>query len=417
MRRAISYAATSLLALGALTATTAQSPSDDAVTLASSGTRQIDLHKWDTADSFRSGTRSGTAVHDGKLVLDRVTGHRTRGGHTYDAATWVSPWKTPGFSFTNLVASWTATTPGDTWLRVEVRGRSASRTVTSWDMLADWAMGDAHVRRTSFGAQPDDGTTVDVDTWKTGGLSAYQLRVSLMRRTGTTATPAVDLVAGMASRLPASAGATSRPGPGDGRVLPVPQFSQMTHRGEFPKWGGGGEAWCSPTSTSMVLAYYGKLPHAGAYDWVPQTYPDRWVDHAARGTYDHRYDGTGNWPFNTAYAGPRAGQAFVTRLANLRQAGRFIAAGIPVVVSVAFGPGELSGAPISATHGHLIVIAGFTRTGDVVVNDPAASTDAGVRRTYDRAQFERAWLNGSGGTAYVIHDAAHPLPGYSNGNW
>ena len=30
--------------------------------------------------------------------------------------------------------------------------------------------------------------------------------------------------------------------------------------GEYPQYGGGGEAWCSPTSTSMVLGYYEALP-------------------------------------------------------------------------------------------------------------------------------------------------------------
>ena len=57
-----------------------------------------------------------------------------------------------------------------------------------------------------------------------------------------------------------------------------------------------------------------------------------------------------------------------------------------------------------------MVIVGFTKTGDVVVNDPAASTRAGVRRTYDRGQFENAWIPRSGGLVYVIHDDAHPLP-------
>ena len=64
-----------------------------------------------------------------------------------------------------------------------------------------------------------------------------------------------------------------------------------------------------------------------------------------------------------------------------------------------------------------MVIVGFTAAGDVVVNDPAARTRAGVRRTYDRAQFERAWLRGSGGLVYVIHDAAHPLPAGARTNW
>ena len=52
-----------------------------------------------------------------------------------------------------------------------------------------------------------------------------------------------------------------------------------------------------------------------------------------------------------------------------------------------------------------------------MVNDPAASSAAGVRRTYDRGQFEDVWLRrgtsgsgGSGGLVYVVHDAAHPLP-------
>jgi hypothetical protein len=77
---------------------------------------------------------------------------------------------------------------------------------------------------------------------------------------------------------------------------------------------------------------------------------------------------------------------------------------------VSFGSGELTGAPISSSAGHLLVIVGFTATGDVVVNDPASPSRSGVRRTYDRAELEAAWLGGSGGTVYVIHDEAHALP-------
>ena len=75
------------------------------------------------------------------------------------------------------------------------------------------------------------------------------------------------------------------------------------------------------------------------------------------------------------------------------------------------------------TNGHLLVVVGFTESGDVVVNDPAAAQRAGVRRTYDRGQFENAWLKrgsngGSGGLAYVIRDAAHPLPARNGAtNW
>jgi hypothetical protein len=127
-------------------------------------------------------------------------------------------------------------------------------------------------------------------------------------------------------------------------------------------------------------------------------------------TYDYRYDGTGNWPFNTAVGASRVGDAFVTRLADLQQAERFLRAGIPLALSIRFSRGQLSGAPISASAGHLVVLAGLTASGNPIVMDPAASSDAGVRRTYDRAQFEHAWLSGSGGMAYVVRDAAHPLP-------
>nr|WP_281386017.1 peptidase C39 family protein [Nocardioides luti] len=223
----------------------------------------------------------------------------------------------------------------------------------------------------------------------------------------------------MASRLPTvSSVTTSRPGrAARGVVLDVPRMSQMVHDGDYTEYGGGGEAWCSPTSTSMVLAYYDALPPATASAWVPQGHVDPWVDQAARATYDTAYEGTGNWPFNTAYAAPLAGHAFVTRLRSLREAEAFVVAGIPVVASISFGPGELTGAPISSTNGHLVVVVGFTASGDVVVNDPAAQRRAGVRRTYDRGQFENAWLPRSGGLAYVITDDAHPLPGGTPTNW
>jgi hypothetical protein len=261
----------------------------------------------------------------------------------------------------------------------------------------------------------DDLASVAVDTWRANdaatGLDSYQLQVRLMRRTGaTTKSPAVDVVGAVASRLPSGSPPVSTPGPGRGIVLDVPMYSQMTHRGHSPKYGGGGEAWCSPTSTAMVLGYYDALPSARSYAWVGAGHVDPWVDEVARRTYDAAYEGTGNWPFNTAYAASRTGHALVTRLASLTEAEKLIAAGIPVVVSVSFPPGALAGAPISSTAGHLLVVVGFTAEGDVVVNDPASSTRAGVRRTYDRAELERAWLSSSGGTAYVIWDDAHPLP-------
>jgi hypothetical protein len=49
-----------------------------------------------------------------------------------------------------------------------------------------------------------------------------------------------------------------------------------------------------------------------------------------------------------------------------------------------------------------VAVVGFTSAGNVVVNDPAGSSNSTVRRTYKRGEFERAWLGGSGGITYVV---------------
>src|SRR6266704_514046 len=191
--------------------------------------------------------------------------------------------------------------------------------------------------------------------------------------------------------------ATSEPLGGDTVELPVASLSQEVHARQYPQWGGGGEAWCSPTSTGRVVEYWGKSPSIEDLAWVDPNYADPRVDFAARSTYDAAYRGTGNWPFNTAYAARFGLFALVTQLRSLAEAERFVRAGIPLVASIASRPGELDGFLFSGgTNGHLVVIIGFDATGNPIVNDPAAWTDATVRHVYGRAEFERVWLRGSG---------------------
>ena len=156
-------------------------------------------------------------------------------------------------------------------------------------------------------------------------------------------------------------------------------FSQEIHHGEYPEFDNGGEAWCSPTSTAMVLRYWETrtgghyAPDAGETAWV--IYPfDKEVDYTARYVYDYHYQGAGNWPFNTAYAAERGLLSDVTQLHNLSEAEPFLADGIPLVASVAWGSNKLDTA-IKSTNGHLMVIAGFTATGNVIAYDPASDTN------------------------------------------
>jgi hypothetical protein len=127
-----------------------------------------------------------------------------------------------------------------------------------------------------------------------------------------------------------------------------------------------------------------------------------------RGTYDHTYGGNGNWPFNTAYASSRGLDASVSRFESLGQVERRVVAGVPIVASIAWKEGELSGAPVPGSDGHLLVVRGFDLSGNVVVNDPAGCDDSRVRRAYNRREeFARAWASGSGsgsgGIAYLIY--------------
>ena len=75
---------------------------------------------------------------------------------------------------------------------------------------------------------------------------------------------------------------------------------------------------------------------------------------------------------------------------------------IPIIASIQYAPGELRGAPMEATTGHLIVLTGYEE-GVVLANDPAAPTVATVPRRYRRADVTRAWLERRG-IGYVLFD-------------
>jgi hypothetical protein len=367
------------------------------------------LTRWTSDAQFATGYRSHVTASGGALRLSGALPtttwddpYKSGGAVAYEYGQWRSPWVSPGFGTKTLVPSWNAMTPTGTWVRIEIRVRRGS-TVGSFDTLAQWASGTATIRRSSATTQSDDLASVAVDTLRSrdGAFDAWQIQVTLLRKKGSTATPAVASVTGIAAAYSTKTlSATSATTMTSTKVLSVPTYSQMIHRDEFTQYAGGGEAWCSPTSTIMLLHRWGVGPTAGEYAFASQ-YRDPWVDHAAVNSYDYRYERTGNWSFTMAYAG-RYADAYVTRVGSLRDAEAFIRGGIPVGAAIAFDSGQLSGAPLSSTNGHFVAIVGFTSSGDVVVNDPAASSDSTVRRTYRRGQFERAWLGSSGGIAYIV---------------
>jgi hypothetical protein len=316
------------------------------------------------------------------------------GGFVVGSAT--SPEIRSAFAFSRAIASWNADTPPSSWIETLIRARIGSRW-TKWYNLGVWAADTSTVERHSLDAQGDADGAVAADTLalsaKAGGASAFQLRLRLFSADGTalpilrTAAVATSTTATQPRTL-----ASGDPNHWD-QALAVPTCSQMVY-------SDGGEVWCSPTSTSMVLAY-----------WQGATGPcEPRVRAAVHGVFDWRYGGYGNWPFNTAYAATQGLEGYVARLTSLAQAEAWVAAGVPVIMSYGWKQHSLDGAPLASSNGHLTVLVGFDAAGNPIVNDPAAANDDEVQRVYDRAQLETLWLESSGGTVYLIYPAGWPVP-------
>jgi len=155
---------------------------------------------------------------------------------------------------------------------------------------------------------------------------------------------------------------------------------------------------CSPTSVAMVLEYMGS--RVG-------------VEQLAAEMFHPGLDIYGVWPAAVCAAARRRVLGYLLRFPDWASAAWCLEQGLPIVASVRYEAGELSGAAIAATPGHLIVIVGYDG-GDVLVNDPAAPTVTAVPRRYALADLERVWLRRAG-VGYVFFkapsDSAPPPPG------
>jgi hypothetical protein len=185
-----------------------------------------------------------------------------------------------------------------------------------------------------------------------------------------------------------------------GRIIPTPERSQHSYPQE--------EGWCSPTSLSMVLARWSEILHR------PELNID--VPQVADAIHDMEF-GTGNWPFNTAFAGSFDGmRAYVTRFSDISELEDWIAAGIPVIISAPWHLLE-PGRPDTG-NGHLTVCIGFTDSGDVVINDPAGNPKKGghVQHIYKRENVINAWRQ-SKNTVYLVYPVGASLPADRFGHW
>ncbi|MEU2249052.1 peptidase C39 family protein [Streptomyces sp. NPDC019224] len=396
----------------------------------------VDNHAWTTYTDWRSGHGAGTRAAAGRragLVIAHPLGRtdytdpHTGTTAAWEYATWTSSAHLSSVPATEVIASWNAETPAGTWIQIELCGRYSDGTDTPWYVMGRWAAGDADIRRTSVDDQSDGKSSIWTDTFSVDDaasglrLLSYRLRLTLYRTPGTRLTPTVWRLGAMASDIPDRFTVPAST-PGLVRELPVPRYSQNVHVGQYPEYDNGGEAWCSPTSSQMIIEYWGRRPTAEDLAWVEPGLQDPQVCHAARFTYDNQYEGCGNWPFNAAYAATyRDMSAAVTRLGSLKDVETLVRAGIPVITSQSFLKEELTGAGYG-TSGHLMTVIGFTADGDVIANDPASPNDDAVRHVYKRHEWETIWLrtkrydangkvrSGTGGVCYVYWPS-DPAPG------
>ncbi|MDQ3701639.1 MAG: C39 family peptidase [Chloroflexota bacterium] len=323
-------------------------------------------------------------------------GHSFYNGGTFLVGEATSPVTPAGFGFHQAIASWNAMTPPGTWIETLLRAQTDDHW-TAWYSLGVWATDAATVQRHSVEGQRDADGAVAVDTLQLNSRRAPAAALQVRLRLFSASEAPGPLVSGAAVALSDVPGAGGRSGTlAEGNPalwdhqLAIPACSQMV----YPD---GGEVWCSPTSVAMVLRYW----QSDARPCEPR------VREVVAGVYDWVYRGHGNWPFNTAYAATQGLESCVVRLRGLADAEGWIAAGVPLILSYGWKRGELTGAPLASSNGHLVVLSGFDRAGTPVVDDPAAPSNRSVRRTYPRAQLEDLWMAHSGGTAYVITPIGH----------
>ena len=342
---------------------------------------------------------SQAAEHRGRQFLswERFADWESRAGEKPGQRVLVSPPIQPAIAWDEAVLSWNATTPSGTGLKFEVR-RLDPPPPTRFYVLGLWASDPNGHPRESVSGQKDDHGEVQTDTLVLREPArTVQLRVTLSGASAENLPRLRFLGLSLLKRrvswevLPPNQVAW-------GRELPVPERTQVI----YPE---GVSAWCSPTSLAMLLAYWSE--RLGR----PELAVD--VPDVARAVHDPQWPGTGNWPFNTAFAGSFPGlRAYVTRLSDVAELEDWVAAGVPVAVSVSYN--LLRGQPRDRSDGHLVVVRGFTDRGDVIVNDPGTGRE--IRREFPRANLIQAWAV-SENTVYLVYPPDLSPPPNRFGHW
>jgi hypothetical protein len=279
------------------------------------------------------------------------------------------PW--PAAGATHFVASFTALTEAAYSVRLELSARVAGR----W---SPWVAGVGLGPAAFAPLPPADTLDVDVDVFHARApVEAVRARARIRAAAPATVLAAPWLLA-LSTAAP-SVPASAAPAECGAARLAVPALSQMDADAAIA------HRICSPTCVAMVLGYWGRpapLPALAAE-----------IYHAGTDLY-------GVWPAAIVAAGRRRVAGYLLRFPDWAAAAWCLEQGLPVIASVRYRAGELSGAALGETSGHLVVLTG--REGaEVLVNDPAAPSASAVPRRYPLEELARVWLDRSG-VGYVL---------------
>ncbi len=279
------------------------------------------------------------------------------------------------FPVDEIVASWNLDFPEDTGARMEMRAVNGG-TSTIWYEVARQGYIPGGVKR-------DRSDPYGYINWDTLVLYAtwprIEYRVTLYTRDAGV-TPTLRLMSVSYADTGYLIAYSPLPGPGVTTSLPVPWRSQY--------WVPGiGDVICGPTSLTMAEDYYGcDLP----------------TETVADDCYDEYYHAYGNWPFIAQAAAKRGFKAYTFRANGQQPLRDQFAAGNAVIMSMAYGAGELTNSPITSTNGHLVLMVGVTASGDYICNDPAGADSRWDHVVYNATQIAHVWLYHAGGVLIAV---------------
>lgn len=275
--------------------------------------------------------------------------------------------------FRRLVVSWNSKTHSGAGIEVWVRVRT-SLGWSTWLSYGKWTTDGMNTG--SFSGQRDAIARLDIDELHTcqHDGNAVQVKAVLSRKHVDIESPLLKSVS--ITARPHADSPDMPPGFHEGayKSLAVPSIPQLA----VPDIGN---VICSPTSLTMLMAYYGvALP----------------LETVCTGTLDNGTAIYGNWSYNIAYASENGFLAHVTYCEHFTEVLAAIQKDMPVIITVKMTRAEaLTGALQAYPYGHLLVVTGYEQAADgslyILANDPACRDAAEVKRRYLYSELNAVW--------------------------